>query len=285
MIEGQRFIKQKTDMSTNTLYPSLADVLLREPASVYHGEAGHNLTSHLLGDFHKSPLLYHRKRCGLVPHQDGPAYLVGRAAHTMILEGLEEFKRGYAVGGPVNPKTGLPYGPNTKAAAEWAAAHNKEILTDEQYELVAAMGIGVKRHHKAFELLGSGVPEGVVRTRYAERPCQIRIDWYSPEHGIVDLKTCDTLDYFESDARRYRYAYQMAFYRAVLAQAIGEYVPVHFVAVEKHEPFRCGVWRISEEVLGLAQRVNEQDIERLRRCDAANEWPTGYEEPRIFDEF
>ena len=67
-------------------------------------------------------------------------------------------------------------------------------------------------------LLEYGEPEGVVRADYCGMPCQIRMDWFEPHHGIVDLKTCDDLTWFEADARRYGYAHQLAFYRAVLAQ-------------------------------------------------------------------
>ena len=60
----------------------------------------------------------------------------------------------------------------------------------------------------------------------------------------MDLKTCDDLTWFEADARKLGYLHQMAFYRAVLAQVLdGLLVPVHIIAVEKKEPFRCGVWR------------------------------------------
>jgi len=41
----------------------------------------------------------------------------------------------------------------------------------------------------------------------------------------------------------------MAFYRAVLAQATGQVVPVHIIAVEKRPPFRCGVWQLDEGAL------------------------------------
>ena len=66
-----------------------------------------------------------------------------------------------------------------------------------------------------------GEAEGVVRAKYCDLPCQIRMDWFDAHQGIVDLKTCDDLTWFEADARRYGYAHQLAFYRAVLAQVIG----------------------------------------------------------------
>ena len=46
--------------------------------------------------------------------------------------------------------------------------------------------------------------------------------------------------WFEVDAKRFGYAYQLAFYRAVLAQLLCLPMPVHLIAVEKREPYRCG---------------------------------------------
>ncbi|MEW4530623.1 PD-(D/E)XK nuclease-like domain-containing protein [Maioricimonas sp. JC845] len=258
-------------------------VLICEPAQQYHAQAGRYLSSHLLADFRKSPLLYHRKTQGRIKSEETPAYLVGRAAHTLILEGREPFQAEFAVGGPVNPKTGNVYGANTKAFAEWAKAQRKPVLTDTQHELVVRLAEGVRSHTFARELLSDGLPERVVRTKYGEVDCQIRMDWFDPVRGIVDLKTCDDLTWFEADARRYGYVHQLAFYRAVLTHAIGSRMPVHLIAVEKKEPFRCGVWEVSREVLGIAERDNERAIARLRECAASGVWPTGYEEKRLLD--
>ena len=132
------------------------------------------------------------------------------------------------------------------------------------------MNAAVWAHDDAAALLADGVPEGVVRAEYCGVPCQARLDWLNPERGIVDLKTCDNLDWLQMDARSYEYAHQMAFYRAVLACAIGTNLPVYLIAVEKREPFRCGVWRMGEDVLGTVQKENEagdraaQDLPRAR---------------------
>jgi len=258
-------------------------LLLYEPADVYHAAAKTHLTSHALADFRRCPALYRKKKLGLVEDEDRPAYLVGRALHTLVLEGRETFEREYAVGGPVNPKTGERYGANTKAFAEWAAAQGKPVLTRQQFDLVEQMAAGVRQNVFARDLLSEGIAEGVVRREYCQMPCQARIDFFDPHRGIVDVKTCDDLDWFEADARRYGYAYQMAFYRALLAEVVGFDHRVYFVAVEKKEPYRCGVWRITSDVLDQAQRENEAAIERLKQCMATDTWPTGYEECRVFD--
>jgi len=260
-----------------------ADFLVRESESEYREKAKTHLTSHQLADFRKCPLLYWKKKQGLIPDEDRPAYLVGRAAHKLILEGVEAFEASYAVGGPVNPRTGEPYGPRTKAYAEWAAAQDKAVLTGDQYGLVASLAAGVDAHPLAVELLADGVPEGVVRAEYCGLPCQSRLDFFNPARGIIDLKTCDDLDWFEADARRYGYAHQFAFYQAMVMQATGVEFPVHVIAVEKKEPFRCGVWVMDDQVLAHARRENEAAVERLRQCGISGAWPTGYEERRVFD--
>jgi hypothetical protein len=192
-------------------------VLIHEPADLYHSKRSEFLSSHQLADFRKCPLLYHRKKIGNVTSEDRPAYTIGRAAHTLILEGLDRFDAEYAVGGPVNPRTGQPFGSGTKAWAEWAEAVGKNILTDSQWEVVARMNKAVKTHPVAMGCWNTVEAEAVVRDDYCGMPCQIRMDWYDPHHGIVDLKTCDDLTWFEADARRYGYAHQLAFYRSVLA--------------------------------------------------------------------
>lgn len=260
-----------------------ASFLIRESAEVYQAKASAYLTSHQLADFRRCPLLYRKKRLGLIEDEDRPAFLVGRALHKLVLEGRERFEAEYAVGGPVNPKTGELYGSNTKAFSEWAAAQGKPVLTMQQRDLVECMAEGVRQHGLARDLLSEGIAEGVVRAEYCEVPSQIRMDWFDPHRGIVDLKTCDDLDWFEADARRYGYVHQVAFYQAVLSQVIASPMPVHFIAVEKKEPYRSGVWKVHEDALAQARRENEAAIERLRRCMATDTWGTGYEDARIFD--
>ncbi len=239
---------------------------------------------------------------GLIEDEDRPAYLIGRALHTLVLEGREAFEAQYAVGGPINPKTGALYGSGTKAFAEWAAEQGKPVLTVEHRELVDRMAEGVRGHGLARDLLSEGIPEGVVPAEYGQMPCQIRMDWFDPHAGLVGLKTCDdpqragaswrcrasvstalerklpppaaARGWFEANARRYGYIYQVASYQAVLAKVIALPMPVYFVAVEKKEPYRCGVWKVHEDALAQARRENEAAIERLRRCmDSVRQFP------------
>ena len=76
---------------------------------------------------------------------------------------------------------------------------------------------------------------------------------------------------------------QLAFYRAVLALVINQVVPVHLIAVEKKEPFRCGVWLLDDQALTYAQKENEAALERIKQCRETDTWDTGYEERRVLD--
>lgn len=262
---------------------AVADFLVREPADAYHARCNEYLSSHQLAEFRRCPQLYRQRQVGLVKDDDRPAYLVGRAAHTLILEGLAQFDEAYVVGGPINPKTGQPFGQATKAWAEWAAVERRTALTDDQFELISRLHDSVHAHPVASDLLRQGIAEGVVRARYGGVPCQIRIDWFDAVTGITDLKTCDDLAWFETDARRFGYVHQVAFYRAVLACVAGAAFPVHFIAVEKKPPFRTGVWKVHADVLAIAQQDNEAAIDRLKECQKVDLWPTGYEDLRIYD--
>ncbi len=109
---------------------------------------------------------------------------------------------------------------------------------------------------------------------------QARIDWVSQDAsaGLVDLKTADELDSFEFALRALGYVHQLAFYRAIVATACGQLLPVHVIAVEKREPFRCGVWQIAPAVLDQAQAQNDEAMDELRRCRNTGNWFTRYEE-------
>jgi hypothetical protein len=255
-----------------------------EPAEQYHAKANRFLSSHQLLDFIRCPWLHRKKAIGLIGETDSASYLIGRAAHLRILEGRDIYEAEFALGGPVNPKTGKPFGAGTKAFAEWAEAQGKPVLSHEQVDLVEQMASGVEMNDEAVALLLYGRAEGVVRAEYCGTPCQIRIDWTHPHRGIVDFKTCDDLTWFEADARRYGYHRQMSFYRSVLAQVLGgALVPVHLIGVEKKQPFRCGVWRVGDDTLAQAQRENEAAIRRLLACRENDDWPTGFEEIRVLD--
>jgi hypothetical protein len=257
--------------------------LKNEPFHIYRAAAASNLSSHSLADFRKSPLLYRKKQMGLILDEDRPAYVIGRATHTYILEGVDTFDAEYAVGGPINPRTGKSFGVDTKAFDEWAQEIGKPVITEEQLSLVKSMQHGVALNKTASNILESGNAEQVARCKYSGIDCQSRFDWNTKDDIIADLKTCDDLDYFEYDAKRFGYIYQMAFYQQMYKISEGNIPEIYFIAIEKKEPYRCGVWLINQQTLNIATQENESAMQRLLKAKESDTWSTGYEELRTFD--
>ena len=156
-----------------------------------------------------------------------------------------------------------------------------EIVSPKDYGFIVKLQKSVWLHTAVSALLDEGVSKATVRAEYCGVPCQTHMDWFSEKHGLVELKTCDSLRWFDGDAKRFGYAFQMAFYRAVLREATGETVAVHLIVVEKNEPFSTGVWELSDDVLDQAEKVNEAALARYRKCLQTGEWPTGYEETKV----
>lgn len=260
---------------------NILNKLISEPAEIYHAQRGQFLSSHALGDFRRCPRFFRDKEIGAIPDKDNGAYRLGRAVHCLTLEGRAAYEKDFIIGGPINERTGKSYGRDTKAFAAWAADQSGEILTDAEGALCERLATAVHNHRLAAELLAEGQAEGVVRHELFETPCQIRCDWINPKRGLVDLKTCDDLHWFERDAKRFGYIAQLAFYRAVLRAVSDCTVPVYIIAVEKQQPHRVGVWQLDDAALELAEIENQGAIEMLKGCRAYDSWPTGFENLRI----
>ena len=194
------------------------------------------------------------------------------------MEGGDEFNARYVWESPVNPTTGKPYPGATKKYKDWKKAQKRIVLTRTKVFDIEEMAAGVESNSYAKQLLSRGQAESVVRGIFEGMKCQIRIDWFNPAHGIVDLKTCKDIDWFESDAKKYMYDIQTTFYREVLQAVTGHYVPVHIIAVEKVEPYRCGVWTVTEETFHVARNKTIAAIKRFKECKVNDYWPTGFED-------
>ena len=276
MVEATTLPWQK---GTTNVVPN---ALFEEPAEVYHGKRREYMSSHQLADFRKCPYLWQQTHAGHIVKPDRPAFALGRAAHVLILEGRERFDAEYQIGGgPVNPKTDKPFGSTSARYLDWLSEQSHTVLSESDGALIENLYRGVQRNAEARLLLNTGSAERVTRATCHGVECQIRVDWYNPVAGFVDFKTCDDLTWFETDARRYQYIHQVAFYRMVLLAAGITVHGVHIIAVEKRAPYRCGVWSIDAETLRVADQENGEALRKFAECKANDNWPTGYEIPRV----
>ena len=244
----------------------------------YHRRSGEYLSSHLLAAFRRCPREYQLRVSGNITSPDSSAMRFGRAFHCLALEGDATFFQLYEAGGPINPKTGNPFGADTKASREYAKTAGKTILDLDDYGLMREMAFALQSHHVAQDLLVRTMRESVFRHDVCGLPCQARCDAVD-EDRIVDLKTIDDIDDFERQARSYGYLNQIAFYAAVASEN-ARCVRCWFVVVEKRAPYRVGVWELFGHNMYSAIDENNAAMRRLSalRTTAVDEaWPTGYE--------
>ena len=257
------------------------------PEALYHQKAlaGQAISSTLLKEFRKSPARYFARISGRIPGEERHAFRVGRAVHTLLLEGESAYRAAFLVGGPWNGRTGRSFGSGTKAFRSWVCENGLDpgrVITLSEARDIACMREAVYRHRAAMAFLGEGWPERVVEAECRGLPCQARLDWLTPDGVVVDIKTTRRMDDFEAEARRYGYLHQFAFYREVAAAAGGGCLRMVAVVVEKAVPYRVGVWRFPESVLAPYVAENAAALDRLFRCRESGEWPSGFEEDRIF---
>jgi hypothetical protein len=151
--------------------------------------------------------------------------------------------------------------------------------------MIEHMAESVWIHPDAKDLLATGEAEGTIRIEdFHGLPVQVRLDWFSPDYGIVDLKTTrEDLSSFEREARHYGYAFQLAFYRAVLAYVTGIKYPAYIIAVEKEQPYRVATFKYADEILDQAEAENEKAIAELIECRGNNIWHTRFRETRLIN--
>ena len=278
-------------------------ILIDEPFEVYLAQRGKYLTSSDLRTFVRCPKLFLLEKTGALstdPNKTSAELIIGSAAHKLILEGQREFDLSFAIGGPINEKTGKEYGRDTQAFAKWADIQRAdkgtavEFITTEQMFVISRMADSVAKHVEAQKLLNHGVAERVLRSDFDGIPVQSRFDWFT-EIGempvIVDLKTCSDLDSFEYDARKFMYGIQFAFYQKIFVAAVMEEYDlditampkVFVIAVEKREPFRCGVFEVPVWVLSAYEERVNSAIRSLKECQETKSYPTLYENIRILN--
>lgn len=248
----------------------------------YEAARGSFMSSHLLELFRSSPRLCQWKLAGLLPSVDSPAFSFGRAVHTYLLEGPEVFRSRYKVGdGPINEKTGKPYGKDTQKFAEWykeATKDGSEVIDFASLEVLQGMRDSLAETQDALDEFRTGEPEVTVRGFLAHGiECQSRLDWFDADsevQRIVDLKTTENLDTFHRDFFRFGYDRQMAFYSMMIRAAYGRLPRVSVVAIEKRQPYRVGAWVITDETLETARLDVEQSLRHFAAVRGVTEpWP------------
>ena len=177
------------------------------------------------------------------------ALAFGRAVHKAILEPCDFFSE-FAIAPEVNRRTLA----GRKEWDEFASCNSgKEIITMEDYGMVAEMVKAVQDHEVAAALLCGAVEQSFFWTDdQTGEACKCRTDCLSEWNGekyIVDYKTTDSCEdgHFERSCRKYGYKFQAGMYTEGVFQNTFDQYRFAFVAQEKKPPYAVRVYICTPE--------------------------------------
>lgn len=225
----------------------------------------------------RSPL--HFWAAKLDPKREKPeeteALIIGRAIHTATQE-YAQFNQEFVVSPGFNRRKN-----DGKAEyADFVAKHaGKDILDQDQYNLVMKVREAILNHPLAKRLLMSGYVEN---TYYWTDPdtgvkCKCRPDFLNKLGIGVDIKSTEDAspDAFGRSATKYRYPVQGAFYTDGL-EANGIYLDSFvFIAVEKKPPYAVACYELPSRGYDIGRQQYKANLRTYAECKASNEWP-GY---------
>jgi len=215
----------------------------------------------------------------LAQKRDTPAMAFGRIAHEVLLEG----RRNFVVGGPTNPKTGKPFGTETKAFAEWAAMQDAPVLSEEDAGHLAKMLAVLAENQTATTILGDTRREVTIVWVHPETGtmCRCRIDaaYVTDEEDeddyVLDYKTCEDASYdvFRWDVKKRLYAAQLAMYADGLATVHGRPPLAFIIAQEKSAPYGVASYSLGPALLDLGRKKYQSALRIYAECVKNGKWP------------
>jgi hypothetical protein len=211
------------------------------------------------------------------PEEEKRHFVFGRALHTYVLEGGDEFMRRFAVAPAGLDKR---YKKDKDKHARFVEeATGKGIIQHADYVAIRGMRDGIYNHPTASEWLDGGYAEQTMvwdAVNYDGSPlgirCKGRLDWLpsAVDGMIVDIKTTRSADrrMFGYSVRNYGYLRQAAMYLAGASLLLNKpFDKFGFIAVELLPPYRCECYTLTAP----CDALNEGFAEYLKyiQMDAA----------------
>ena len=219
----------------------------------------------------------------LIQEGDTKAMRIGRALHSLVLEGSEGFNRDFAVAPIVNKRTNA----GKAELIDFAEANKeKDTIDIEEEELIIAMDHAIRSHPLASSILSEGVVEQTIiwKDRETGILCKGRVDHLPPREKriAVDVKTTQDASPrgFLNSCVKYGYARQNSFYTDGLNEQFTDnskmengvltegtdapYDGFVFVVVEKTVPFRVEVYTLDDAFVERG-RLKYKNLLKLHR--------------------
>ena len=217
------------------------------------------------------------KWCEDNPQEPTEDLIVGSAFHKVVLE-PRTFAREFVVAPYIDRRT--------KAGRELYAefenkAKNRDIITQENYDMVCAMKKRVMENRYAKALLNGNVENSMYYTDdLTGIDCKIRPDCYKVVGDkviITDLKSCKSAapEDFTRDIVKYGYDLQCAMYKIGVSKVLNvplENIEFVFVAVEKKAPYLMGIYETDNNIFERGESLYRKYLGMLKQCRETNDW-------------
>ena len=252
------------------------------------------LSNSSLSVLKRSPTeFYKRFITGEMKSQETEAMLLGSVVHMLALE-PERFDAQYVViHGPINPRTGKPYGRDANKFTQWLdaemALQTRKVLVREEFANSLAIAKAFQAHPTIAAIMASRTEklfESECSMEYeigddkVEMKC--KIDFVCPaERLIIDLKTTsDPSPYAWSwSAEDFGYHRQAAIYSDAMQAKYGEPFRFLFGVVRSKEPYEAAVYELDAESIQRGrseyEALIEQYVDRKAKNDWLSEWQRG----------
>ncbi len=200
------------------------------------------------------------------PRQDTPALALGRAVHAAVYE-PDVFERRY-----------VAYPGKVRRGAEWEefkAEHaGCDIITQDERAMAMQMRNALLA--EAGDYLRGGFAEQTLTWTDEETgmPCKGRVDQVNGR--LIELKTTRSASPhgFATDARKFGYHGQLAFYTdGLAANGIELEGPPLVIACQSEPPHDVVVYETAEATLASGRRLYRQLLVRLVECHTTGHWP------------
>lgn len=207
----------------------------------------------------------HGEYCRKKQRADSIAMKLGRAIHTLCLEGNETFQEEYLIGEPINGKTGKPYGSDTNMYKAWLSNWpDKEHLTTSQAHRVMTICETLHNNMTVHELLEHNEHRETVITWVDEmtgQNCKARLDGWGRD--LLDLKSINrqpSHDTISKEIYKRLYHVQMAFYYDGLRANGIEPKNVYFIFVQSTEEMDIAVCELGYQSLEYGQEYYKKAL-------------------------
>lgn len=221
----------------------------------------------------------------LVEQEETPSLALGRAVHTLVLEGDDKFLEEFAIAPECNKRTN-----EGKAilAAFQGKNLNKSILDRDDFTVAKDIREAVLTHPFAKKILSEGKPELTIIWDDEETglKCKGRIDWMPGNNGVlVDLKTTRDAspEKFTRSCIDYGYAKQAGMYIDGIMKATGEvFDSFIFIAVETEPPYRTEVYVMDMRFIEWGYMQYRRLLNLEAKCRKEGFYPH-YQESSAYD--